>query len=285
MAALQIPIPVFHQLPVPVYADVDESTVVEITAFRDAIVRFMAAVAPLLAIANPQHGLAAAPQAAPAAGAALAARIASANALELFSQHYFNVYATTYGQFVTVLAAQAVQPAALPAAPPAPRPPKMKSPETFTGKTTTEARHFIRQCQNYLAIQNMPNAETEIRWALALMIGDAAQWRDEKLDELAPGAPAAPHMNDWPNFVAHFNERWTDPHEEEKQLDRIMQGKITQRTLVKIYNDLFNKALGMTTLTGADAAILRAYTTGLKPMVRNLAIAPLCANPCMTFCN
>ena len=161
----------------------------------------------------------------------------------------------------------------------------MKSPETFTGKTTTEAQHFIRQCQNYLAVQNMLDAETEIRWALALMIGDAAQWQDEKLDELAPGAPAAPHMNDWPDFVAHFNEQWTDPHEEEKQLDRIMQGKITQCTSVKIYNDLFNEALGMTTLTRADAAILRAYTTGLKPMVRNLAITPLRADPHMTFRN
>ena len=64
-----------------------------------------------------------------------------------------------------------------------------------------------------------------------------------------------------------------------------MQGKITQCMLVKIYNNLFNKALGMTTLMGADAAILHVYTTGLKPMVQNLAIAPLCANPCMTFCN
>ena len=99
------------------------------------------------------------------------------------------------------------------------------------------------------------------------MIGDAAQWRNEKLDELAPGAPPPPHMNDWPDFVAHFNERWTDPHEEEKQLNRIMQGKITQCMSVKIYNNLFNEALGMTTLTGADTAILCAYTTGLKPMV------------------
>ena len=72
MAALQIPIPIFHQLPVLVYADIDEPTVAEIIAFRDAIVRFMAAVAPLLAITNPQHGLTAAPQAPPAAGAALA---------------------------------------------------------------------------------------------------------------------------------------------------------------------------------------------------------------------
>ena len=64
-----------------------------------------------------------------------------------------------------------------------------------------------------------------------------------------------------------------------------MQGKITQRTLVKIYNDLFNEALGMTTLTGADAAILHTYTTRLKPMVRNLAITLLHADPHMTFRN
>ena len=38
MAALQIPIPVFHPLPIPVYADVDEPTLMEITAFRDNIV-------------------------------------------------------------------------------------------------------------------------------------------------------------------------------------------------------------------------------------------------------
>ena len=245
----------------------------------------MGAVAPLLAIANPQHGLAATPQAAPVAGATVAERVAAANALEIFSQHYFNVYATTYGNFIAVLAAQAAQPAAPPPAPPVPCPPKMKSPETFMGKTTTEAQHFIRQCQNYLAVQNMPNAETEIRWALALMIGNAAQWRDEKLDELAPGALPAPHLNNWPDFVAHFNKRWTDPHKEEKQLNRIMQGKITQHMSVKIYNDLFNEALGMTTLTGANAAILRAYTTGLKPMVRNLAITPLRADPCMMFHN
>ena len=38
MAALQIPIPVFHPLPIPNYADVDEPTIMEIIAFRDDIV-------------------------------------------------------------------------------------------------------------------------------------------------------------------------------------------------------------------------------------------------------
>ena len=38
MAALQILIPIFHQLPVPVYTDADEPTVAEITAYCNAIV-------------------------------------------------------------------------------------------------------------------------------------------------------------------------------------------------------------------------------------------------------
>ena len=118
MAALQIPIPVFHPLPVLVYADVNKPTVMEITAFRDNVIQFMAAVAPLLAIANPQHGLTAAPQLVPAGGATVAEQVAAENTLEIFSQHYFNVYATTYGNFITVLAAQAAQPAAPPPAPP-----------------------------------------------------------------------------------------------------------------------------------------------------------------------
>ena len=38
MAALQIPIPVFHPLPVPNYVDVNKPMVMEIIAFRDNIV-------------------------------------------------------------------------------------------------------------------------------------------------------------------------------------------------------------------------------------------------------
>ena len=58
-------------------------------------------------------------------------------------------------------------------------------------------------------------------------------------------------------------------------LDKIMKGGITQWTSVKIYNDKFNKALGLTTLTGADISMLHAYMTGLKAAVRNTTIAPL----------
>ena len=52
---------------------------------------------------------------------------------------------------------------------------------------------------------------------------------------------------------------------------------------VKKYNNEFNKALALTTLTGADVAILRAYTTGLKPAVRNTSIAMIYANPNILF--
>ena len=54
-----------------------------------------------------------------------------------------------------------------------------------------------------------------------------------------------------------------------------MKGAITQRTSVKIYNDKFNEALGLNTLTGADISMLHTYMTNLKPAVHNTAIAPL----------
>ena len=69
MAALQIPIPVFHPIPVLLYNDVNDPTIMEIGAFHDNIVQFIATVAPLLAITNPQHRLVAAPQNIPVAGA------------------------------------------------------------------------------------------------------------------------------------------------------------------------------------------------------------------------
>ena len=69
MATLQILIPVFHLIPVPLYNGVDDPTIMEIGAFCNNIVQFIAMVAPLLAIANPQHRLVAAPQNVPAAGA------------------------------------------------------------------------------------------------------------------------------------------------------------------------------------------------------------------------
>ncbi len=62
-----------------------------------------------------------------------------------------------------------------------------------------------------------------------------------------------------------------------------MKGGITQHTSVKKYNDEFNEALALTTLTGTDVAILRAYTTGLKPAVRNTSIAMIYANPNILF--
>ena len=171
----------------------------------------------------------------------------------------------------------------VPPAPPPRRAPKLKMPDEFNGKSTTEARHFLRQCHNYLTTQQLGNPEDEIQFVLALLTSGAAQWRDEKQDELTPGLPMPAHMANYNLFEAHFRARWGDPHEEEKMLDKIMKGNIVQRTSVKIYNDKFNEALGLTTLTGADISMLRAYMTGLKPTVRNTAIAPLHATPNMAF--
>ena len=277
-----IPVPPFALLPVATITDEADPDRAEIVTFRGQASAFAGAVLPLWGVMNPgqpQPGGALPNN--PAVGADAAARVARMVELRAYVQNIFNAYAPAHAAFTAALAAAAA-PAPPPAAP-APRPPKMKTPELFTGKSTTEARHFVRQCRNYLAVQNMPDPETEIRWMLGLLTGEAAQWRDEKLDEMTAAQPLPVHMADWDDFANHFEARWTDPHEEEKQLDRIMKGAITQRTSVKIYNDLFNEAVGLTTLTGANTAILRAYTTGLKPMVRNLSIAPLRADPNMTF--
>src|SRR5258706_1754252 len=99
----------------------------------------------------------------------------------------------------------------------------------------------------------------------------------------ARAAALTQYLADFDYFVVEFARQWQDPHEEEKQLDRIMKGGIVQHTSVKKYNDEFNEALTLTTLTGADVAILRAYTTGLKPAVRNPSIAMIYANPNILF--
>ncbi len=62
-----------------------------------------------------------------------------------------------------------------------------------------------------------------------------------------------------------------------------MKGGIVQHTSVKKYNNEFNEALTLTTLTGANVAILHAYTTGLKPTIRNTSIAMIYANPNILF--
>jgi hypothetical protein len=90
-------------------------------------------------------------------------------------------------------------------------------------------------------------------------------------------------MNDWGQFVAHFEAHWMDPHESEKAADKLMKGLVQQRGSVKAYNDQFNELLGLTTVDPNHFLILRAYETGLKLAVRNAAVTHLLNNPQMTL--
>ena len=198
---------------------------------------------------------------------------------------YFALYAAAYAALLRAIIGGQAPPAPPPPAPVAPprHAPKLKMLDEFNGKSTTEAWHFLQQCRNYLATQQLGNPEDEIQFVLALLTGGAAQWQDEKQDELTPSVPLPVHMADYDLFKAHFRAQWGNPHEEEKMLDKIMKGTITQQTSVKIYNDEFNEALGLTMLTGTDISMLRTYMTGLKPTVCNTAIAPFRATPNMAF--
>ena len=98
------------------------------------------------------------------------------------------------------------------------------------------------------------NDTQQIQWALLLLDGDAALWKDKQLsfyDLLNPPA----HLLDWILFIEEFRGRWLDPHEEEKALDQVLKGMITQVTSVKKYNNLFNEVVALTWLTGNDYAI------------------------------
>ena len=157
-----IAIPIFQTLPVATLADATDPTIPEVIAFRTTVSTFQTATRPLVEVVNPQHGFAMAFPNNPPLGANQDARVAQLEELQEFALEWFNLYTHTYAAFTTLLVGGQAVPA-VPAAPapvPAPRPPKMKSPEIFMGKSTTEARHFMRQCQNYLAVQTMADPET-----------------------------------------------------------------------------------------------------------------------------
>ena len=269
-------------MPMPVAQIVDEAdpTGPEVIAFRALLDPWKTTVLANLSVFNPNHGFVTAFPNNPAAGADQAARVNRLAALRSYATSLFLIYAPAYALFGQAIAGgNAPQPAAHAHTP---RPPKTKLPEVFLGKSPAAARHFIRQCTNYASICPFADPGQQIRWALQLLDGEAAPWRDEQLD-LLDHIQVPAHLADWAPFVAEFDARWTDPHEAEKALDKIMQGKITQSTSVKRYNDMFNEALGLTTENGSNPVIARAYETGLKATVRNAAIAPLIGNPLMTF--
>src|SRR5260370_36535642 len=140
----------------------------------------------------------------------------------------------------------------------------------------------MRQVDNWAAISPFSNNETQIRWTLALMDDAARMWADEQLDLLDQVPPPA-HLQSWTDFQTEFENRWSDPHESKKAQMKIMSGTISQKTLVKLYNDKFNDQLALSGLNGTDAMVLLAYELGLKEAGKNIAIAPLHYCPAIAF--
>jgi hypothetical protein len=268
----------FQVLPTAVIANPTDRA--EIVAYRALASEWATTVLNQLTVYNPNHDYAVPFPNDPPADADQAARIARLHEITQYVNGLFSVYGAGYAALAQAMVASN-QPAPVPAVPPS-QPPKIPLPEKFIGKSSTAARQFLRQCKNYAAICPFDSPTQEIRWILHLMQGDARPWRDEQLTQYALVPPPA-HLTDRALFEIEFKVRWIDPHEGEKALDRILEGQITQRTSVKLYNDQFNGALALTTKTGADPDILRSYETGLKPAVRIAAIVALIAQPNISF--
>ena len=193
----------------------------------------------------------------------------------------FGAYAMAFNNFTRQMAQVAgPQPANIPL--PQARPQKMKLPAEFTGKDSAMARHFLKQCNNYMNQQQMQDDEEKVWWALQLMEGEAAQWRDEMLNGFDE-AIVPPHCTDWDDFQAAFRLRWEDPYEANKATIKLMGGTLIQTTLVKKYNDLFNGYLDLSPYDGTNGMVLDAYERGLKYEVLNGAMAQRAANPNMGF--
>ena len=187
-------------------------------------------------------------------------------------------YATAYNTFVVRLAQGGAAPANIPL--PQPRPQKMKLPAEFTGKDAAAARHFLKQCNNYINQQHMNDDEERVRWTLQLMEGEAAQWRDEMLSGFDAVIPPQ-HCIDWDDFQREFRLRWEDPYESNKATIKLMGGTLNQTTSVKKYNDLFNGYLDLSPYDGTNGMVLDSYERGLKYEVLNGAMAQ--RTPNMTF--
>jgi len=146
------------------------------------------------------------------------------NELMDYTCNLFAVYATAYGQFTQALAG--IPPPTLPALPAAVHHvPKTQLPDWYNGKSPALGCQFIRQCNNYATLHPFPDEGMQIRWTLQLLEGEAAQWRDEQLEELDLGFPLN-HLAYWVDFLIEFRQCWMDPHEGEKALDRLQKGEI-----------------------------------------------------------
>jgi len=252
----------------------------EMNVARTDIATWNTQVLAQLMFLNPNHGYAGVLPANTAHNAGAPIKVARLAEFRTYMHGLFPIYALAYTTAAAALVAGAAPPAPAPA--PRVRPPKTQLPTEFNGKSPTAARHFIQQCVNYIAITPFPDPETEIRWALQLLTGDAAPWRDEMLSGYQ-AVPVPANLNDWDDFVTAFRAWFMDPHEADKAMDRLMSHSVTQKTSVKVYNDLFNETLVLANQTGANALIRRAYETGLKDPVRIAMVPLMLLNPNMTL--
>jgi hypothetical protein len=133
-----------------------------------------------------------------------------------------------------------------------------------------------------MVIAPFVDPQSEIRWALQLMQGITEEWCDKMMDRYSlPHIPG--FLLDWDKFVKEFYTQWADPHEGEKARQCILTQQITQRTSVKVYNDLFNQTLALTGMDSTNPAIVHSYKNGLKADVQSGAAIMLMVHPNITF--
>jgi len=274
-------LPGFLNPPALVFTDEADPTLAELQVANTDIGTWTTQVRNQLAFLNPHHGHTTALAAVPPHNAGVDVRAARLLDYRNQMNRLFHIYAAAYANAATALM-QGLVPAPAPAPAPRVRPPKTQLPTTFLGKSPTAAHHFIQQCVNYIVITPFPDPETEMRWALQLLEGDMAAWRDEMLSGYQ-AVPVPANLNDWDDFVMVFQAQFMDPHKANKAMDRLMSHGITQKTSVKVYNDLFNETLMLANQTSANALIRRAYETGLKDPVRIALVPLMLLNPNMTL--
>jgi hypothetical protein len=226
--------PPFHLAPVAVITDEDDPDRAEIINFHTAVEAWRNHVVATMTLLNPTWGGAPALPAEPGHTAVM--RTTRLAELRDVVKEIMPHYAAAYGTFANAFAAGAApQAPPLAPAPAVTRPPKTPAPERFTGKSSADTCHFLQQCENDADICPFASARQEIRRILNLVEGDARPWRDEQLKMYARVPPPA-HLTDRALFDAEFKARWTDPHEGERALDRILRGNIVQRTSVENLN-------------------------------------------------
>ena len=271
-------IPPFLNMPVAVITDEAVVDRAELQVFYNAVNTWRNTIDRQMGFLNPQYAMPVLAAMCPA-NASVAVHIIRLGELRTLVLTLFAGYATAYNAFVVQLA-QGGQPAPANVPLPQARPQKMKLPTEFTGKDAAAARHFLKQCNNYINQQHMNDDEERVRWTLQLMEGDAAQWRDEILSGFdMRNVPT--YCIDWDDFQAEFRLRWEDPYEANKATIKLMGGTLNQTTSVKKYNDLFNGYLDLSPYDGANGMVLDAYERGLKYEVLNGAMAQ--RTPNMTF--